>query len=161
MNQEGATRLGESFVLAVSLERDVFRRGEPIAVSLRFDNVGKTVIEMDGILPLREDAAPPCLEVDGDDGRQIRVEHGVSRGLMTTDPLVVQPGRSMLLMYVDLLDAPGWVRSLKERQNGEPGRSFDRLASCLIPGDYSIRGNFQPTPGRYRSTTEWVPFTIR
>jgi len=148
------------FQLVLILEKDKFGRGESIPVTLRFDNVGATPITMDGILPQRDSASPPYLEIESSDWRLIRVETGIPRDLMNERPIELDPGESVVLMQVDLTDVGGWVRSEEGATRGDYGKTVNRLEPELRPGRYAISGHFRPTPARYVSSTEWVPFEI-
>ncbi len=148
------------FLLRLSLEKDSFKRWETIPVTLSFKNVGAEEIRLDGILPLRDSAHPPYLEIEADDGKLIRVESGVPARLMTEEPIVIAPGKSVVLLHVDLLDCAGWVRTRKGAERGDYGDTVDPLGPRLVPGRYEVRGHFGPTPQEYQSATEPVGFVI-
>ena len=148
------------FHLSLTLEAQNFKAGDSIPISLRFNNASDSVIRLDGILPMRSSANPPYLDIQDHDGRLIRVEHGIPRELMSKKPIVVQPHRSVVLIQLDLPDAPGYIRTRDQIDLGLPGRDFARLAPELTPGDYSISGHFHPTPQSFWSDTELIPFTI-
>ena len=152
--------MGE-FMLRLSMEKDSFRRWETIPVTLRFKNVGKEEIKLDGILPMRNSANPPYLEIETDDGRLIRVESGVPPKLMTEEPIIIPPEKSVVLLHVDLIDCAGWIRTRKGAERGDYGETVDPLGPKLIPGRYELRGHFHPTPQSYWSATEPVAFDIR
>lgn len=148
------------FLLQLSMEKGNFRRWEAIPVTLSFKNVGEREIRLDGILPLRDSANPPYLEIEADDGRLIRVESGVPPRLMTKEPIVIPPGKSVVLLHVDLIDCAGWIRTRRGAERGDYGETVDPLGSRMIPGRYEVRGHFHPTPQDYRSATEPVGFDI-
>ena len=148
------------FLLQLSMEKDRFKRWETIPVTLRFKNVGAEEIRLDGILPMRASANPPYLEIEADDGRLIRIESGVPAKLMSEEPIVIAPGKSVILLHVDLLDCAGWIRTRKGAERGDYGDTVDPLGPKMIPGEYEIRGHFHPTPQSYWSATEPVGFVI-
>jgi hypothetical protein len=148
------------FLLRLSMEKDSFKRWETIPVTLSFKNVGAEEIRLDGILPLRDSAEPPYLEIETDDGKLVRVESGVPARLMTAEPIVIAPGKAVVVLHVDLIDCAGWIRSRKAAERGDYGETVDPLGPRLVPGKYEVRGHFHPTPQDYRSATEPVGFEI-
>ncbi|MBW1870628.1 MAG: hypothetical protein JRJ19_01095 [Deltaproteobacteria bacterium] len=148
------------FQLVLVLEKETYRRGESIPIVLRFNNVGQTTIELDGILPQRNSANPPYLEIESSDWRLIRVDTGIPRALMNDRPIIISPGRGVVLLQVDLNEAGGWIRSEEGATRGDFGKNLDRVGPELRPGKYSISGHFHPTPQHYWSSTEGVPFKV-
>jgi len=148
------------FLLQLSMEKARFKRWEAIPVTLSFRNAGAEEIRLDGILPLRDSANPPYLEIEADDGRLIRIESGVPAKLMSEEPIVIAPGKSVVLLHVDLLDCAGWIRTRRGAERGDYGDTVDPLGPKMVPGEYEIRGIFHPTPESYRSATEPVGFVI-
>ncbi len=149
------------FQLLLGIDKIVFRRAESIPVTLRFDNVGSEPITLEGIIPKSGSAGPPFLEIEAPNGRFMRVETGIPRELANDKPVVIEPGRSCLLLQVDLVDVPAWIRTEEGAARGDYGKTVNRLGPELRPGNYAISGHFHPTPQRYQSDTDSVIFTIK
>jgi hypothetical protein len=150
------------FQLLLEMDKSVFRRGESIPVTLRFENVASEPITLDGVIPKTGSAAgPPFLEIEAPGGRFIRIETGIPRELANDKPVVIEPGQSRLLLLVDLVDVPAWIRTQEGAARGDYGKTINRLGPELRPGNYAISGHFHPLPQRYQGDTDSVLFTIK
>jgi hypothetical protein len=144
------------FELELRIERPVFEVGEPIRVLLVFRNTGDKTITLDGILPMRQSANPPSLDVTTPDGGRLRsYGDGVPNALLTDKPIVVEPGKTITLVDADLRSLSGSVHP--PGKEGHQGTFKEQLHA----GKYQISGRFAPTPQIYWSRTAPLEFQIK
>jgi len=145
------------FQLVLELSKFEYRRGEPISVRLLLRNTGRKVIRLDGILPFRNIANPPALEISGPDSRRIRTYGvGIPQSLLNDKPIVLESGDSVVLIDADLLTLSGSVHN-----GNNPGKEEKDLRPFFVPGGYEIFGRFEPSPQIYSGSTSSLEFKIK
>lgn len=149
------TKWGD-FELVLKMQKTAFTEQEPIHVVLVFRNTGDKIITLDGILPMRQSANPPTVDVVTPDGGRLRsYGDGVPNGLMTNGPIVLNPGKEVILIDADLRSLTGSVHP--PGKDGKQGAFREKF----VRGKYQITGRFDPTPQIYWSKTEPLEFEIR
>lgn len=145
----------EKFELILKMEKTVFVKGEPIRVVMVFHNTGTKTIKLDGIMPMRQSANPPCVVVTTPDGGRLQSYFdGIPKYLMTDAPIVVDPGKDIILIDADLRYFSGSI--FPPGKIGHPGAFKEKLGK----GKYQITGRFDPTPQTYWSQTKPLSFEI-
>ena len=140
----------------MEVTKTTYRYGEAIPVKLLFKNTGTKVIKLDGILPLRNSANPPALEITGPNSRRIRTYgDGLPKSLLDDKPIVVKPRESVVLIDADLLELSGAIHD-----GPNPGEPKENLKPFFGKGEYGILARFEPSPQIYWGKTSSLRFTI-
>lgn len=147
------------FNLVLELDKSFYSIGEPINLRSYLSNIGNKTIILNGILPYRQSANPPTIEVQLNDSLMFRTNNFLEK-LNNEKDIVVQPGKKVELNKFNLLNAEGQLMILKKGTNLYQSTYASTIDDLLKEGRYKIHAFFQPTPQIYWSITDTMEFVI-
>lgn len=148
------------FQLVLAMEKFKYTLDEPISIKLYFSNIGEKTIYLDGILPYRQSANPPTIDIWAKNGKVFRIEK-ILDNLLNENDIYVGPDRHISLMQFDLMNTEG-VLLVPDSLCSDCLRrmEFTNISSEIVPDTYYIRAFFHPTPQIYGSITDTLTFVI-
>jgi hypothetical protein len=133
----------DALQLVLTSDKPRYRRGEPIRLTLRLENRTQTPITLKGILPLRNAANPPHLDITAANGTAIRIYphsgEGIPKAIYNDQPIVVPAKEAVTLLDLDLAGLPASIRGPRDTHFM---RRVERLGAVLQPGRYELVGRF-------------------
>lgn len=142
------------FLLVLALSDSHFTKESAFPFYLAFKNTGNKTITLDGILPLRSSAAPPFIDIWGNNARyRIGFFKDLQDGLLSDKKIVIRPGKQVYLIKGDLAQIGGNPMS-------ESVEYVENVSSRIKKGKYYVQGYFYPTPRQYESQTEILILTV-
>lgn len=148
-----------NFNFVLELNKPVYSIGEQINVLTYFFNIGDKTITLDGILPYRQSANPPTIEVQLNDSLVFRTCEFLEN-LNNENDIIVEPNKRIELNKFNLLNVRGQLMILNKENNLYYGSDTSTIESLLSKGLYKIHAFYQPTPQVYWSITDTLEFSI-
>jgi hypothetical protein len=147
------------FNFVLQLDKQVYSLGEQINVLTYFYNIGDQPIILDGILPYRQSANPPTVELRLNDTLIFRVTKFLEN-LNNENDIVIEPNEKLELNKFNLQQVEGQLMILDKETNLYHGVDTNSIEFILSKGSYKIHSFFHPTPQVYWSKTDTLTFTI-
>jgi hypothetical protein len=147
------------FNFVLQLDKPVYSIGEQINVLTYFYNIGDKTITLDGILPYRQSANPPTVELQLNDTLIFRTNKFLEN-LNNENDIIIEPNGKVFLNKFDLLEVEGQLMILDKKTNFYYGADTSSIEAILSKGSYKIHSFFHPTPQVYGSITDTLTFTI-
>lgn len=144
------------FSLVLALSSSQFKKTSAFPFYLAFRNTGDKTITLDGILPYRNSASLPFIEIWSENGFRYTIGglHDIEDNLQNDKQIVIRPGKQVYLIKGDLAQIGGEVAHLI------PAEYVEKIASRIENGEYHIQGFFGPWPQVYDSHTDTLLLTI-
>jgi hypothetical protein len=117
---------------------------------------------LDGILPYRNSSNPPRVIIWSTDGLLRFQIHEILPTLLNEDKIIVDIGKSVMLMNFNLTEVGGF--QLQEDEFGVvySTTELEKVYSSFSKGNYKICADFWPIPPvAYNCVTETLQFTIK
>jgi len=147
------------FQLVLELDKPRYLLNESIQTKLYFENIGEKTITLDGILPERNSANPPRLSIWTNNGNRFEINKLLDN-LQNDNKIVINPGKSVMLMQNDLTQVGGVILHEDTSGVGYIAEELDKVYSKFEKGIYNIQAGFLPTPQIYSSITDTLTFMI-
>ncbi len=147
------------FQLILELEKSHYPLNEPIIIKLNLKNIGHKTIVLDGILPYRQSANPPYIDVCMNNELHLRVEK-IMENLLNEDDIVIEPNNKVTLMYFDSTSIEGLILYQDTTEGRLIGEETDNIGTELVECQYHINASFGPTPQVYWSMTDTLEVYI-
>ena len=147
------------FNFVLQLDKQVYSIGEQINILTYFFNIGNKAITLDGILPYRQSANPPTVELQLNDTLIFRTNNFLEN-LNNENDIIIEPNEKVELNKFNLLQVEGQLMILNKENNLYHGVDTNSIESLLSKGSYQIHSFFQPTPQVYWSITDTLMFSI-
>ena len=148
------------FLLVLEINRSTFNRNLTFPVKLYFRNTGMKTIILDGILPFRQSANPPYINIWSSDNIYYQI-NSVSDGLLNDKKIIIEPEKQVVLIQGDLTQISGTIYHMDSTGVSFEPEQVDNLGSMIEPGTYKIQGHFHPTPQIYYSDTDTIMFIVQ
>lgn len=145
------------FLLILELDQATFDKTVSFPFSLSFKNIGTITITLDGILPYRQSANPPHINMWRNDTLFYQI-NTISNNLLNEDKITIEPEEQVILMQGDLAQTSG---EIFYRLITGASEEVGNLASAIKSGVYHIQGHFLPTPQIYGSDTDTLTFYVQ
>ena len=147
------------FQLVLEMEKSLYTLNEPILTKLYFLNIGEKTIILDGILPYRQSANPPTVDIWSSEGKRFRIVK-ILDNLLNENDIIIDPAIQITLMQFDLTNVEGFLLQQDTSGIGYVAKELNNIGPEIIKGIYYIRARFDPTPQIYWSTTDTLTFII-
>jgi hypothetical protein len=149
------------FLLVLKLEKSTFSYKGSINVKVYFENIGSKQITLDGILPYRNTANPPRVNIWSVD-ETLRFEiFETLADLLNDSKITIHTRQSVMLMSFDLTNVNGFLLEKDTSGIGYSAKELENVYLSFKKGSYKITTDFWPTPQIYRSNTDTLTFTIK
>ena len=89
------------FLLILELNSSQFDKANPFAFFLAFKNTGDKTITLDGILPYRQSANPPYINLWVNDSIRYQI-NSILDNLHSDNKIIIEPGKQVNLIQGDL-----------------------------------------------------------
>jgi len=147
------------FLLILELSKSTFDKKSSFLFKLSFQNTGSRTIVLDGILPYRQSANPPYINIWSDDSTYYQINK-VSDDLLSEEEIIIEPEQQMILIQGDLNQVSGTVFRIENTGISYNSEDVDDLGFRLKSGEYKVQGHFHPTPQIYFSDTDTLIITV-
>lgn len=148
------------FQFVLELEKLNFNYEESINIKVYFKNMGLKTITLNGILPFRNSANPPRIVIWAIDNSLRFQINEILQNLLNEDDIVVDIGKSVMLMNFDLTKVGGFQLEKDEFDVGYSATELENVYSSFSKGTYNIFADYWPTPVPYTTNTDTLTFTI-
>jgi len=147
------------FLLILELNSSKFDKANPFPFFLAFKNTGNKTITLDGILPYRQSANPPSIDLWINDSTRYQIDSILDK-LLNDNNITIDPGQQVTLIQGDLTQIDGTLFHLDSTGISYDVEEVDNLSSKLKTGLYKIQGHFHPTPQIYFSDTDTITIKV-
>lgn len=148
------------FLFILEIGKSIYSIHEPIIVQTYFSNIGSKTIVLDGILPYRQSANPPTIDIWLNDSILFRTNK-VLDNLLNENDIVVEPQNKIKLMRFNLLEVEGILMKRNTINDVYVGKDTSNIGSMFKKGTYKISAIFNPNPQAYWSMTDTLTFEIK
>ena len=139
--------------LVLELNKARYDLNESIHIILYLENLGDSVITIAGVLPYRNIANPPTVNIWSENSVRFIVDE-ISENMQNDNIINIQPSKKKILMDFDLLRAHGFIV-----EADKDAKEFDDIGKQLIKGMYSTNAFFGSPPMGF-CNTDTIAFVI-
>lgn len=147
------------FQLVLEVNKFKYSQNKPILTSLYFKNIGHKTITLDGILPYRNIANPPSIDIWSNDTKRFQIDK-ILDNLLNDNKIKIDPDKYVMLMQFDLKNVPGFILTEDTTGIGYSAEESENIGNELKKSTYKLQAHFHPSPQIYSSDTDTLVLII-